>query len=143
MKLSELPAPVYHALAENLEIEKFADVGFSRPTYPIKLSSLIDKIIAGDEIKPIGKYSFDSARKILRTTKKEMPLTEKEAAIISVLVEGQNFSNDEILHRAWGYSKDIDTNTLETHIYRLRQKILDNFGEELIVTENGKYNLKK
>jgi DNA-binding response OmpR family regulator len=142
MKITELPKPVYEALAENLDMSQYNGLTIKTPAFPVKLSELIAEIRSTSQIINLGKYSLDSSRKILGNHKKEISLTEKEAAILSALANSQApLTKDDLLAKVWGYSKDADTNTLETHIYRLRQKILDNFGEELIVTENSKYTL--
>jgi DNA-binding response OmpR family regulator len=74
----------------------------------------------------------------------EIRLTDKETEMISYLY----FSNsevvcrDELLHAIWGYNPEVNTHTLETHVYRLRQKIEKNPSKaEIIVTEDSGYRL--
>jgi DNA-binding response OmpR family regulator len=71
-------------------------------------------------------------------------LTEKETAILKYLYRaGQKVVNrDTLLHEVWGYNSGVTTHTLETHIYRLRQKIeKEPARAELLITEGGGYKL--
>ena len=73
-----------------------------------------------------------------------MRLTEKETAILRYLYRsGQNpVSREVLLQEVWGYNSGVTTHTLETHIYRLRQKIeKDPANAALLVTEAGGYKL--
>ena len=72
-------------------------------------------------------------------------LTEKEVAIIKYLHKNKDklISKNELLQEVWGYSPDVSTHTIETHIYRLRQKVeQDNPDAQLILTVEGGYQLK-
>ena len=74
----------------------------------------------------------------------KMRLTEKEAAIIKYLYRaGQKVvTRDVLLEEVWGYNSGVTTHTLETHVYRLRQKIeRDPSNAEILVTESGGYKL--
>ena len=80
----------------------------------------------------------------LREDNRKIKLTEKEAAIIKFLYRaGEQIVNREVLLQdVWGYNAGVTTHTLETHIYRLRQKIeRDPSHAELLVTEGGGYKL--
>jgi DNA-binding response OmpR family regulator len=98
-----------------------------------------------DAIFKVGPYSFKpSAKQLTRDDGKKVRLTEKEAAIIKFLLRSgeQIVSRDVLLHDVWGYNAGVTTHTLETHIYRLRQKIeRDPAHAELLVTEGGGYKL--
>ncbi|MBE6458559.1 MAG: winged helix-turn-helix domain-containing protein [Alphaproteobacteria bacterium] len=75
----------------------------------------------------------------------ETKLTEKEVAVIKYLYKFQDriVSKNELLQDVWGYSPDVTTHTIETHIYRLRQKVeRDNIDAQLILTVDGGYQLK-
>jgi DNA-binding response OmpR family regulator len=77
-------------------------------------------------------------------SEKKVRLTEKETAILKYLYRaGQKVvGRDVLLHEVWGYNAGVTTHTLETHIYRLRQKIeRDPSNAELLVTETGGYKL--
>ena len=74
----------------------------------------------------------------------KLRLTEKEAAILRYLhrADQQPVPRETLLKNVWGYNANVTTHTLETHIYRLRQKIENNPAEaQLLVTEGGGYKL--
>lgn len=98
-----------------------------------------------DAIFKVGPYTFKpSAKMLIRDDNKKIRLTEKETAIIKFLFRSgeQVVSRDVLLHDVWGYNAGVTTHTLETHIYRLRQKIeRDPAHAEILVTEGGGYKL--
>jgi DNA-binding response OmpR family regulator len=98
-----------------------------------------------DAIFKVGPYTFKpSSKLLLREDNRKIKLTEKEAAIIKFLYRaGEQIVNREVLLQdVWGYNAGVTTHTLETHIYRLRQKIeRDPSHAELLVTEGGGYKL--
>jgi DNA-binding response OmpR family regulator len=98
-----------------------------------------------DAVYRVGPYTFKPAAKLLlREDNKKVRLTEKEAAIIKFLYRAgeQIVSRDTLLQDVWGYNAGVSTHTLETHIYRLRQKIeRDPSHAEILVTEGGGYKL--
>ncbi|MBA5726845.1 response regulator transcription factor [Bombella mellum] len=99
-----------------------------------------------DVVFDIGPYVFHPARKQLTDQKKgqRIHLTEKETAILKYLYRagGQPVERDVLLHEVWGYHASVTTHTLETHIYRLRQKIEPDHGRAgILLTEGGGYCL--
>ena len=99
-----------------------------------------------DSAFTLGPYTFHPAIKILKThDNNEIQLTEKETDILKFLYHTVEdvVPRDILLHEVWGYKNSVTTHTLETHIYRLRQKIERNpSAAELLVTETGGYRLK-
>ena len=99
-----------------------------------------------DSAFTLGPYTFHPAMKILKThDNNEIQLTEKETDILKFLYHTVEdvVPRDILLHEVWGYNNSVTTHTLETHIYRLRQKIERNPSvAELLVTEDGGYRLK-
>lgn len=92
----------------------------------------------------IGPYEFKPANRTLTDQAgKRIRLTDKEAAILRYLFRaGQKaVAREELLREVWGYNAAVTTHTLETHIYRLRQKIEPKQGRDLLVTESGGYRL--
>ncbi|MDR3493937.1 MAG: response regulator transcription factor [Ancalomicrobiaceae bacterium] len=93
----------------------------------------------------IGRYTFRPSAKLLVDERgAKVRLTEKETAILKFLYRAgeRSISRDVLLHEVWGYNSGVTTHTLETHIYRLRQKIeKDPSSAELLVTEAGGYKL--
>lgn len=99
-----------------------------------------------DAILPIGPYRFQPAAKLLldEAGDRRIRLTEKEAAILKHLFRAGDavVGRETLLGEVWGYNAGVTTHTLETHIYRLRQKIeRDPSNAELLVTEPGGYRL--
>ena len=95
----------------------------------------------------IGRYTFRPAAKMLLDTGGgKIRLTEKETAILKYLYRAGDriVTRDILLSEVWGYNSGVTTHTLETHIYRLRQKIeRDPSHAELLVTESGGYKLAR
>ena len=122
-------------------------------TKPFKFPVLLARIRAQlrqheqseDAVFAMGPYTFKPAQKMLLTEEaKKIRLTEKETNILKFLYRSTDgvVPRDTLLHEVWGYKAGVTTHTLETHIYRLRQKIEpDPSNARLLVTENGGYRL--
>lgn len=122
-------------------------------TKPFKFAVLLARIRAHmrqheqteDATFTIGRYTFRPSGKLLVDERgSKVRLTEKETAILKYLYRAgeRPVSRDVLLHEVWGYNSGVTTHTLETHIYRLRQKIeRDPSNAELLVTESGGYKL--
>ena len=122
-------------------------------TKPFKFPVLLARIRAQlrqheqseDAIFTLGPYTFKPAVKMLLTEDdKKIRLTEKETNILKFLYRATEgvVPRDTLLHEVWGYNAGVTTHTLETHIYRLRQKIEpDPSHASLLVTESGGYRL--
>ncbi len=120
---------------------------------PFKFAVLLARIRAQlrqheaseDAIFRIGPYTFRPGAKILVNEKgSKLKLTEKETAILRYLYRAgkRPISRDELLQDVWGYNSEVTTHTLETHIYRLRQKVEhDAANPSILVTEAGGYKL--
>ncbi|MEQ6249757.1 response regulator transcription factor [Sulfitobacter sp. HNIBRBA3233] len=98
-----------------------------------------------DAVFQLGPYTFRPSMKMLVTgDDKKIRLTEKETNILKFLYRATDgvVPRDTLLHEVWGYNAGVTTHTLETHIYRLRQKIEpDPSNAQLLVTESGGYRL--
>src|SRR3990170_3880237 len=120
---------------------------------PFKVGVLLARIRAQlrqheaseDAVFTIGPYSFRPGGKLLLNPKgSKVRLTEKETAILRYLYRaGQKpVSRETLLQEVWGYNSGVTTHTLETHIYRLRQKVeKDAASPQILVTEAGGYKL--
>ncbi|MDO9707653.1 response regulator transcription factor [Paracraurococcus lichenis] len=100
-----------------------------------------------DAVFTIGHYTFRPAARIMldRLRNRKVRLTDKECRILKYLyrARGQVVERRELLDQVWGYSSSVTTHTLETHIYRLRQKIEPNPSRvRLLLTEAGGYRLE-
>ena len=98
-----------------------------------------------DAVFTVGPYTFKPAAKMLITEdEKKVRLTEKETNILKFLYRASDgvVARDVLLHEVWGYNAGVTTHTLETHIYRLRQKIEpDPSNARILLTESGGYRL--
>ncbi|WP_370211790.1 response regulator transcription factor [Roseovarius sp.] len=98
-----------------------------------------------DAVFQLGPYTFRPAVKMLvDEDDRKIRLTEKEPNILTFLYRAPDgvVARDVLLHEVWGYNAGVTTHTLETHIYRLRQKIEpDPSNARLLVTESGGYRL--
>ncbi|MFD0916603.1 response regulator transcription factor [Pseudahrensia aquimaris] len=122
-------------------------------TKPFKFAVLLARIRAQlrqheqseDAVFTIGQYSFRPAQKIMiEEDGSKVRLTEKETAILKYLYRAERkvITRDVLLEEVWGYNSGVTTHTLETHIYRLRQKIeRDPSNAQLLVTDSGGYKL--
>ncbi|MEO1039069.1 MAG: response regulator transcription factor [Pseudomonadota bacterium] len=99
-----------------------------------------------DAVLQVGPYQFRPSMKLLVDEQdKKIRLTEKETNILKYLYRagGQPISREELLDKVWGYHREANTHTLETHVYRLRQKIEPNpQTARLLITESGGYRLQ-
>jgi len=123
-------------------------------TKPFRLSVLLARLRAhlrqSDQsdaaVFTIGPYTFRPGAKLLtdQSGRKKVRLTEKETAILKYLYRAGDraIGRDTLLGEVWGYNAGVTTHTLETHVYRLRQKIeRDPARAEILVTEPGGYRL--
>ncbi|HVY51991.1 MAG TPA: response regulator transcription factor [Devosia sp.] len=122
-------------------------------TKPFRFSVLLARIRAllrqhdqsEDVVFTIGPYSFQPAAKLLEAADGgKVRLTDKETSILKYLYRQgpKTITRDVLLKEVWGYNNRVTTHTLETHIYRLRQKIeRDPSNARLLVTEEGGYRL--
>jgi DNA-binding response OmpR family regulator len=121
---------------------------------PFRLAELLARLRAQlrifenseDAVFTIGPYTFRPAAKLLQepVRNRRIRLTEKEAAILKFLYRAgtRPVARQVLLNEVWGYNAAVTTHTLETHIYRLRQKIEpDPSNARLLVTEGGGYRL--
>ena len=95
----------------------------------------------------LGNYNLDLNSRILKHDLKELELTEKECSILVFLKQSkQPVKINELQEKVWGYNSELETHTVETHIYRLRKKISDKFADNEFVesSKNGYFlNEKK
>jgi DNA-binding response OmpR family regulator len=122
-------------------------------TKPFRFNILLARIRAHmrshaqseDAVFKIGPYSFRPSAKLLQgPNNAKIRLTEKETSILKFLFRAGDkvVGRETLLHEVWGYNPAVTTHTLETHIYRLRQKIeADPTHARLLVTESGGYRL--
>ena len=114
---------------------------------PIKFEKLIEiinikflknKFLDQSHIK-IGEYNLDLNSRKISIGNKTLNLTERETNLIIFIKDKKNVTVKELQKKVWDYSPDLDTHTVETHIYRLRKKMKETFGNEsfIVNTSNG------
>jgi DNA-binding response OmpR family regulator len=123
-------------------------------TKPFRLGELLARLRAQlrnheastEAVFAIGPFSFQPSAKLLveNGSRKKIRLTEKEVAILRFLYRAGDkpVSRETLLGEVWGYNAGVNTHTLETHVYRLRQKIeRDPSRAEILTTAPGGYRL--
>ena len=110
--------------------------------FPIKISNLIDQLNArfiqqnysAQSNININKYILDINSRILKKSDNELKLTEREIdTIIFLKNENKPVKVDVLQKKVWKYAEDLETHTVETHIYRLRKKIKDTFNDDTFI----------
>ena len=118
-----------------------------RENMPIKFEKLIEiinikflknKFLDQSNIK-IGEYDLDLNSRKISLGDKSLNLTERETNLIIFIKDEQNVTIKDLQKMVWDYSPDLETHTVETHIYRLRKKMKETFGDEnfILNTNNG------
>jgi DNA-binding response OmpR family regulator len=156
MRKSGVSAPVIMLTAAATDSDTILGLDAGANDYvtkPFKFAVLLARIRAQlrtheqseDAVFKIGPYEFRPAQKILVDEKaKKIRLTEKETSILKYLYRAapKAAPRDELLAEVWGYNAGVTTHTLETHVYRLRQKIeTEPTAAKLLITEAGGYRL--
>ena len=128
------------------------DNQFVLDNLPINIFKLVEKINieflkkqfnSQSEVK-VKNYTIDLNSREMLTNNIKIKLTEKEIDTITYLSKANNtVSIDELQEKVWGYHSDIETHTVETHIYRLRKKILNTFNDkDFIISQKNGYQIK-
>ena len=128
------------------------DNQFVLDNLPINIFKLVEKINieflklqfnTQSKVK-INNYSIDLNSREMLIKNIKLKLTEKEINTITYLSKSSKpVSVDELQKNVWSYQSDIETHTVETHIYRLRKKILKTFDDnEFIVSKKNGYQIK-
>ena len=93
----------------------------------------------------LGRYYLDLNSRILNQNDTELELTEKESSILIFLKQSKDpVKIDQLQEKVWGYNSELETHTVETHVYRLRKKISDKFYDnEFIISDKKGYFLNE
>jgi DNA-binding response OmpR family regulator len=157
MRRNDVKAPILMLTGADSEADTILGLDSGANDYitkPFKLGVLLARIRAQlrqyerseDAVFSLGPYNFRPSAKMLldEEANRKIRLTEKEAAILKYLIRAGDavIGRDELLNEVWGYNSGITTHTLETHVYRLRQKLEeDPSNARILVTEPGGYRL--
>ena len=158
MRRAGINAPVIMLTGADTEADTVLGLDWGANDYvtkPFKMGLLLARIRAQlrrherseGTILIIGPYAFHPTEKIMIDSangNRKIKLTEKETEMLRYLfrVGGTIIGRDVLLNEVWGYNSGVTTHTLETHVYRLRQKIeRDPSNAEILVTEPGGYRL--
>jgi DNA-binding response OmpR family regulator len=157
MRQAGVGAPIIMLTGQTSDNDTIAGLESGANDYvskPFKFAVLMARIRAQlrsheqseDAVFRLGPYEFRPAAKLLVDEKqKKIRLTEKETSILKYLYRAgeKPVPRDELLAEVWGYNAGVTTHTLETHVYRLRQKIEpDPANAKLLLTEAGGYRLQ-
>ena len=143
-------------LYDYLVISNKKNLNLSNQVYldnkPINISKLIEKInieflklhFNNQSYVKINNYNINLNSREMQLNSKKLKLTEKEINIIIYLIKKNKPVNiNELKKNVWSYQPDIETHTVETHIYRLRKKIFTTFNNnEFIVSKKNGYQIE-
>ncbi|MEM1036881.1 MAG: response regulator transcription factor [Pseudomonadota bacterium] len=156
MRSKDVSVPIVMLTGQDSDAETILGLDSGANDYvtkPFKFAVLLARVRAHlrsfeqseDATFDIGPYTFRPSQKLLLTAdEQKIRLTEKETNILKYLYRagGKAVARDELLSEVWGYNANVTTHTLETHIYRLRQKIEPDPGvARVLMTEAGGYRL--
>ena len=110
----------------------------------LNINFLKSKFIEQSKID-LGRYNLDLNSRILNQNEKELELTEKESSILIFLKQSKDpVKIDQLQEKVWGYNSELETHTVETHVYRLRKKINNKFHDnEFIISDKKGYFLNE
>ena len=104
----------------------------------LNINFLKSKFIEQSKID-LGRYNLDLNSRILNQNEKELELTEKESSILIFLKQSKDpVKIDQLQEKVWGYNSELETHTVETHVYRLRKKINDKFYDNEFIKSDKK-----
>ena len=155
LRKNDVKAPIIMLTAHDTDADTILGLESGANDYvakPVRLGVLMARLraqlrqyeLSDDATFQIGPYSFRPAMKMLTEGSRKVHLTEKETAILKYLyrIGNRAVPRDVLLGEVWGYNAGVTTHTLETHIYRLRQKIEQQPGHNrILITESEGYRL--
>ncbi len=120
-----------------VNLPNYFDTQLLLPTNIKEINEIVENSIAKKNFNKnssiiIKEYNLDKNEKKLTKGNVSISLTEKEIQLLELLLSNNNvpIQKDKILKEVWKYATDVDTHTVETHIYRLRKKIKNNFSDD-------------
>jgi DNA-binding response OmpR family regulator len=157
MRLNGVTSPIIMLSGKDSDSDANLGIGSGANdfiTKPFRLGALLARLRAhihqhersNDVVYTIGSFTFNPSTKFLVNNEdaKKIRLTDKETAILKYLYRAGErvVGRDILLDKVWGYNMDVESHTLETHVYGLRQKIEpDPSNARILLTEPGGYRL--
>ena len=112
-----------------IKVNKFLEI--------VNINFLKNKFLKQSNIK-IGKYNLNLNSRVISLKDKDLDLTERETNLIIFIHDKKDVTVKDLQKSVWDYSPDLETHTVETHIYRLRKKMNEVFGDENFIINNDK-----
>ncbi len=130
-------------LKKQIIIDKFP-INIKDFIQTLNISFLKSKFTEQSKID-LGRYNLDLNSRMLNQNDKELELTEKESSILIFLKQSKDpVKIYQLQEKVWGYNSELETHTVETHVYRLRKKINDKFYDnEFIISDKKGYFLNE
>ena len=139
------PIKVAIFLFKNINDYNYINIPFNIDDFAEKINVLLlKKKFNSQSFIKISNYTLDLNSRIISNESNNLKLTEKEINVIVFLSKNKKPQKVNVLqNEVWGYSSELETHTVETHIYRLRKKISDKFKDDnFIVSKNNGYIIK-
>ena len=138
VSITERSSDQYHIINKPFKFQHFMK----------KINFLLAKLSGADNVSHVvGPFIFFPKRKMIKTNdRKKIELTEKEVDILRCLLstDEEIVDREKLLKQVWNYNPDVTTHTLDTHIYRLRQKLEKNPSiPRLIISEGGGFKINQ
>ena len=141
LKIKNKPILLFKKPNSYIPNKFFYDNEIMLPLTLVEISNTIINLITIKKYKQnssvkINGYEIDKNERKLKKESLSITITEREIELIELLYnEAKPISKNTILKKVWKYSDDTDTHTIETHIYRLRKKILSKFKDEYFISK--------
>ena len=132
-------------LTKNINDYNYINIPFNIDDFAEKINVLLlKKKFNSQSFIKVSNYTLDLNSRIISNESNNLKLTEKEINVIVFLSKNKKPQKVNVLqNEVWGYSSELETHTVETHIYRLRKKISDKFKDDnFIVSKNNGYFIK-
>ena len=122
---------------KNLLVLENKSIKLNRFLEMVNINFLKNKFLKQSNIK-IGKYNLNLNSRVISLKDKDLDLTERETNLIIFIHDKKDVTVKDLQKSVWDYSPDLETHTVETHIYRLRKKMNEVFGDENFIINNDK-----